>query len=95
MSSFPNVAVNCVLWSVLVGRGINKHAVVSAGLSVGLWAASCGKLLAPSQLGLGQVLSPGAFSLALSPLFMRQMAPTSECWKYLVVSTVIPQCIFP
>lgn len=68
---------------------------VNAGLSVGLRAASCGKLLAPSQLGLSQILSLWACSLALSPHFVRQKAPTSECQKLLVVSTVIPQCVFP
>lgn len=58
MSSFQNLAVNWALSSVLGGHGISKCAVVNAGLSVGLWAASCGSLLVPSQLCLGQMLGP-------------------------------------
>jgi len=92
MSSFPNLSVNWVLWSIVLGgHGISKHSVVNAGL----WAAACGKSLALFQLGLGQMLSPWACSLPLPPPSVREMAPTSEGQKLLVMSTVIHQCILP
>lgn len=47
MSSFQNLAVKWVLWSVLGGQGTNKYAVANAGLSCGAVGSFLGETTGP------------------------------------------------